>query len=71
MLPSSSSELPLPSQPLPPPGPTLPFAAGNADLRNHLEARFGPGAATADERSKLAVDVSLWRGMVVGGWGGG
>jgi hypothetical protein len=36
--------------------PALP--AGNADLRNHLEARFGPGAATANERSKLAVDVS-------------
>lgn len=35
--------------------------AGNADLRNHLEARFGPGSATADERSKLAVDVYVRR----------
>ena len=42
--------------PLPPPKPAPP---GNADLRNHLEARFGAGSATADPRSKLAVDVSI------------
>lgn len=35
--------------------------AGNADLRNHLEARFGANAANADERSKLAVDVYVRR----------
>ena len=40
--------------------------AGNADLRNHLEARFGPGSATADERSKLAVDVSRGSGRRLG-----
>lgn len=41
------------------PSPSHFILTGNADLREHLEARFGPNAATADERSKLAVDVSV------------